>query len=81
VKKEVTRSARGSFAIPEETFQKLKLYASRTGKTFNEILNLALEDFVTRNAELITFAERQETKFRAMQKKSKSEGAGDNAES
>ena len=71
--KEVKRSARGSFAIPEETFQKLKLYASRTGKNFNDVLNTALEEFVTRNAELITFAERQETKFRAKMKAEQSE--------
>ena len=66
--KDIKRSARGSFAIPEDTFQKLKLYASRTGKTFNEVLNLSLEEFCERNKEIIAFAERQETKFRAKMK-------------
>lgn len=70
--KDVKRSARGSFAIPEETFQKLKLYAARTGKTFNQVLNVALEEFIERNKEIIAFAQRQEQKFRAVQKKSKS---------
>ena len=78
--KDVKRSARGSFAIPEDTFQKLKLYASRTGKTFNEVLNLSLEEFCERNSTLIDFAQRQETKFRAKMKAEQAEGAGDNAE-